>query len=247
MFIKPLFSSELLIGRECSGNIHLCFNVVKLLHCSSDIIPLQNLSSYLLPSVTHICSFSLSFSDFLLNFFPLSRSSLLSFALNLPLFLFTSSVRVLSSATSYSLVHTLLRSHILSSSPSCSPLSLTYFFTFFLCRPLSSVLFLFLSLPFIRALISRQFLTHSLSNFISPLATSVSHSLSYRFPASLPFSCDIFLSCSCVPAFILSQFILPLLRLVLSPFLNFPTSSFVTLFSDFSLSMEFSHSIKLCY
>ena len=173
LFFK-LLSPAIFIRGECSGNVHPCFNAVKLLHCSSDIIPLQNLSFYLLPSVTHFRSFSLSFSDFRLDFFPLSRSPLLFFALNLLLLLFTSSIRILSSATSFSLVHTLLRSHIFSSSPSCSPLS--------------SILLLLLSLPFILALISRRFLNLPFLAFCLlrlPLSLSLSLSLMLPFNRSL--------------------------------------------------------------
>ena len=190
--------------------------MVKLLHRSYDIIPLPNLSPYLLPTLTHFRSFSLSFSNFLLDFFLLSHSSLLSFALNLLLFLFPSSIRFLFSTPSYSLVHTLLRSHILSSPPSSSPLLLVYFIAFFLCCHLSFVLFISLSLsPLFSLSISRRFLTlpflffsyltPSLSNFISR-NFSLSLSLSYCFPASLPFACYVFLflSRSRFPAFILS-------------------------------------------
>ena len=95
-----------------------------------------------------------------------------------------------------------------------------------------------------------SFLTLSLSDFISRVTNSLSRSISYRLPASLPFVSHVFLFlfhqryCSYLtitrPLFssiILSKFSLPLLTLILSPFLNFSTSSTVTLFPDFFFSL----------
>ena len=161
---------------ECSGNVHLCFNVVKLLHLSSSIIPLPQLSPYLLPPQTHIRSCSLSFLNFLLDSFLLSRSSQLSFALNLPLFLFPSSIRLLSSASSYPLLHAF------------PPLTLSCDITFSPILPLPALflsrisLYFFLSSSCFRsfffALSHVHSLPHSSLNLFLTLALTLSPSFS---------------------------------------------------------------------
>ena len=203
----------------CNGNGHLCFNEVKL-DRSSNIIPLPHLNPYLLPPLTYFCfcSCSLSFLDFLHDFFLLSCSSLLYFSLSVPLFIFPYFVQFLSFASPYPLVHifppfdSLLQSHILSYSPSCSPLSLAYFIAFLPCLPLASILSLSLSLS-LSLLHSRSLslgnfslpflffpdLTPFLSNFISHV-TTLSLSPSFAF---LPLS-FILAFCSLPPAILAS-------------------------------------------